>query len=399
MKPVFKIPRIGAQDRQPTIDTFLKKEFLDDISNRLIGSKDYEVQWIEERIKGNLIRFETKKCNYYICLSEHGDFDYRNSQLQKVPTAFSQFLHEQKHLKKECKFYFYFLPMDNNNKTDYLKFVYRLMSTCGILFLNKDFGLKDFEPVPFTSVKDIINARNDLKSRNSGNQSTFVTDEGDFYHIYGKTFGANQKETSLFCVAIVAISEKPIKLYQIIDNDAEKMSSKDVEAINTYVDKYKTEEFIIVPESMPFEEGVGRAEADDEIRDSRRFIYNLLIKTHGEKHCTLCGCKIESIVQAAHIYPISEIKRNPALTPEKKFEFAIDKDNGIWLCENHHKLFDRGLIWFEEGKLCIAADIDPDDVAFVKQITTIDEIEPKYVNDRMLAFFDLRARTEPRIAL
>lgn len=397
MKPVFKIAKHAPQNKMPDIDTFLSKQFLDDIANRLIDNTNYDVVWLDERIKGNLIRFETDSCNYYIALSEHGHFDARNAQLQKVPTAFSQYLSERKNAKKDCKFYFYFLPQSTNNRTDYLKFVYRLMSTCGILFLNKDYGLPDFNPTPFSTVKDIINGRNELRTRNSGNQSTFVTDEGDCYHIYGKTFGANQKETTLFCISIIAVADKEIKLFQIIDNNSEKISESDIEAIRTYEEENNTKEFIIMKESLPFDENDGGVSPDN-LR-SPRFVYNLLAKYNGEKHCALCGCKIQSIVQAAHIYPVSEIRRDKTLTEAKKFEFATDGDNGIWLCENHHKLFDRGLIWFEEGKLCISNYIDEDDIIFVKQITTITEIESCYINERMLAFFDMRAGIPPRVVL
>ena len=113
----------------------------------------------------------------------------------------------------------------------------------------------------------------------------------------------------------------------------------------------------------------------------------------------MCGCKIDNIVQAAHIYPVASIRKRTDLNFDRKFELATDRDNGIWLCENHHKLFDRGLIWFEEGKIVISKDLENEDIIFVKQITTIEEIKPEYINDRMLAFFDLRSGTMTRLAV
>lgn len=398
MKPVFRIARLGAQDKVLTVDTYLTKDILDDIANRINGSTDYDVIWLEKRIEGRMITFETNDEVNFINLSQNGVLRSRNNQLQSVPTALAIYLNEQRKIKKKkTNFYFYFMPQIGNNKTDYLEFFYRVMKTAGIKFLNLEFGLPDFVPTPFFSVKDIIHARNDLRSRNTGNQSTYVTDEGEFYHIYGKTFGANQKETALLCIAISAITDKPIKLFQILDNDSVKLSDNDVDAINIYVAKFSKHSFDIMDDTLQFDN-----DSSDTVRDNLRspkFIYNLLSKFDGEKRCALCGCKIESIIQAAHIYPVSEIRRNNSLPDEKKFELAIDKDNGIWLCENHHKLFDRGLIWFEEGKLCISKRIDEDDIAFVEQITTIEEIEPCYINDRMLAFFDMRAGIPPRVVL
>ena len=140
----------------------------------------------------------------------------------------------------------------------------------------------------------------------------------------------------------------------------------------------------------------------DNIKDNLRspkFIFNLLQKFDGEKKCVLCDCKIESIIQAAHIYPVADIRKRHDLDFSTKFKLAIDGDNGIWLCENHHKLFDSGLIWFEEGKLCVSHKLDVDDIIFVKQVTTIDKIAPKYINERMLAYFDSRAGLPPRVVL
>ncbi len=100
-----------------------------------------------------------------------------------------------------------------------------------------------------------------------------------------------------------------------------------------------------------------------------------------------------------HTFFNTSIRKRSDLNDVEKFSLAIDKDNGIWLCENHHKLFDRELIWFEEGKLCVSNHIDGEDTAFVKQITTIEEIEPCYINDRMLAFFDMRTGIPPRVVV
>lgn len=398
-KPKFIINRIGAQDRMPTVDTYLTNDILDDICLKILKTSEYDMEWHEERIVGRMIKLVTDKEVHYIALSANGVLTARNSQLQSVPTALSKFLMEQKLAcdKKIRKFYFYFLPQHGNNQTDYLKFIYRLMATSGIIFLNREFGLPHFNPLPFVSVKDLIRSRNELRTRNSGNKSTYVTDEGSCYHIYGKTFGANQKETSLFCISISAITDKPIKLYQIVDNESEKISENDMEAIKLYSTNNSNHLFEIMDDTLEFDDGDSDT-VKDKLR-SPKFIYNLLNKFDGEKKCVLCGCKIEEVVQAAHIYPVASIRRRDDLSFDRKFELATDGDNGIWLCENHHKLFDRGLIWFEEGKICISKDLEDDNIIFVKQITTIDSIEPQYINEKMLAYFDLRVGTIPRLAV
>lgn len=397
MKPKFIINRLGAQDRVPTVDTYLTKTQLDDIANRILGTTDYDVVWRDERIKGRLIYLETDDCIHYINLSQNGLMRSRDYQVQSIPTALAMYLADQKVLDKKLGFCFYFMPQSGNNNTKYVNFFYRCMKTANILLLNEDFGLPGETIKPFNSIKDIIRCRNESREINSGNQSTYVTDEGDCYHIYGKTFGANQKETTLLCIAISALADKPVKLFQILDNDSTKISANDTEAIKTYVALNSKQPFEINDDTLEFDD-----DSSDTVKDklrSPKFIYNLLTKYGGEKRCSLCNCKIESIIQAAHIYPVASIRKRSDIDFDKKFSLAIDRDNGIWLCENHHKLFDRGLIWFEEGKLCVSKLIDDDDIAFVEQITTISEIEPCYINERMLAFFDMRAGIPPRLVI
>ena len=387
MKPTFHINKFGAQKKSPTIDSYLTDEYLKDIAYSLIKTHDFDTKWESKKIEGNLIRLETDDHIYFICLSEHGDFDFRNSQLQKVPTAFSRYLFEQRKEKKKCSFHFYFLPLDNNNCTDYLKFMYRLMVTCGIEFINREFGLPDFVPAPFTDVADMIRARNESKKRNSGNRSTYITDEGDSYHIYGKTFGANQKETALLCMAIVAIATKNVRLFQIIDNKSKKISKNDVKAINIFKEIKGNDNFHIMEETIAFDEDGN--ETTDNLRLAK-FIYNLFAKYGSPKCCALCDCKVEKIVQGAHIYPIAKIRNNNSLSEEKKIEYATDADNGLWLCENHHKLFDSGLIAFTNDEFAIPPEVEKEDREFIESITKHYKIKRSYFNDKMRFYFNLR---------
>lgn len=397
MTPTFYIKRKGAQDKVPTVDTYVTENVLNDMIIRIFGKLlDYKVVWEDERIVGRLIKLETDDKIYYINLSQGGLIRGRDYQIQSIPTALAIYLDEKSKNIKQSIFYFYFLPFVGNNNTSYMNFFYRMMKTAGIIFLNADYGLGS-EPIEFSTVKDIIRARNENRMANSANKSTYITDEGDYYHIYGKTFGANQKETTLLCYSISAITDKPVRLFQIIDNGSNKLSQQDINSIYKFADLNSLEHIEILDESYEFDNDDG-----DIVRDnlrSPRFIYNLLNKYNGEKKCALCGCHIESIVQAAHIYEVRQIRKRTDLDFEHKLKLATDIDNGIWLCENHHKLFDRGLIYFDNGHIVFSKDLDEDEKIFVKQITTIEQIEPQYINDRMLAFFDLRAGLVPRVSI
>ena len=171
-------------------------------------------------------------------------------------------------------FWFYFLPFEGDNETKYMLFFYRVMMTVGIKFLNPDFGLEHTQLIPYASVKDMIYARNHLREANSGNQSTYITDEGDYYHIYGKTFGANQKGTTLLCFAISAITDKPVKLFQIVDNESKEISEQDKEAISKYSRTHGNKVIEILDDSYQFDN-----DTSDHVHDNLRspqFIYNLL---------------------------------------------------------------------------------------------------------------------------
>ena len=55
--------------------------------------------------------------------------------------------------------------------------------------------------------------------------------------------------------------------------------------------------------------------------------------------CCLCGIKNKGLLMASHIRPWSDS------TPEQK----LDYNNGLLLCPNHDKLFDKGYITFDDA--------------------------------------------------
>lgn len=122
------------------------------------------------------------------------------------------------------------------------------------------------------------------------------------------------------------------------------------------------------------------AKAKNEIRNQELFKNNMRAKGL-ETKCYLCGCEVEEILEAAHLWGIAEIKSsdsaklNSVLNREcmsnliedcdhtnelfyKKYILANSGDNGVWLCSNHHELFDRHFYCFdsEYGKVIIKKD-------------------------------------------
>jgi len=63
-------------------------------------------------------------------------------------------------------------------------------------------------------------------------------------------------------------------------------------------------------------------------------------------HCCLCGVSNPDLLIASHIKPWSEA------SPEEK----VDVNNGLLLCPNHDRVFDRGLISFDDNGAILISD-------------------------------------------
>lgn len=125
-----------------------------------------------------------------------------------------------------------------------------------------------------------------------------------------------------------------------------------------------------------------KARRSEKIRNQELFKNNLRAKGLQTK-CYLCGCEVEEILEAAHLWGVADIKSSestkinkvieidcmkkllldPVHSSEqfyKKYVLANSGDNGIWLCNNHHELFDRNYYCFnsENGKVLLKADSD-----------------------------------------
>jgi len=102
---------------------------------------------------------------------------------------------------------------------------------------------------------------------------------------------------------------------------------------------------------------------------SIRFSYNLLEKFE-KKCCAFCACAIPQIVQGAHIWPVAAIKQS-GLPFDEQLDHALSGQNGLWLCENHHKLLDSATLYLHaSGRLHYRRSLNAHDTQFVRQTTT-----------------------------
>ena len=365
------------------------KQVLTDVCYKILKLNDFEVQYVENDYedeymeptynKGRLAILHYKDEVNYISFSE-ADIGGRNSSVQSVPTAFNIFY---KSTAKKKNLYYYFLNYVGNAETDYQIFIYRLMNTIGFNFLNADKKLEN-EIIPFNSIEDIIFSRRINAGRNSGNNSTYINKStSNTIEIYGKTYGANKYESAMICYALsyLSIAKYKMTLYEVMDNTLKELPKSCREVIE------KMGKIEIIPTDITLEK---KSFDENNSLRSPRFIFNLFDK-YGNKKCMLCNCEIPEIVQGAHIWPVSNIKKKDNLTIDEKLKYATDGENGIWLCENHHKLFDENIIVLKsDGKVEYRKDLTEKQIEFLREITTIPYIDPEMLSEKFVMYLEKR---------
>lgn len=376
-KPHFTIKN-RFQKRPETYEEILTPSILADVCQRITGQGDYTVEFDNSDYnKGRLATLAFNGCINYVSFSVK-DVESRNSSFQSFPSALVKFLAETNRKKK---LYFYFLPSTGNFETPYFIFMYRLMRTAGTVFPNYSEHLAK-SVRPFNSVEDLVMAKDAIRERNRGNKSTYVTkDESGTLQIYGKTYGANKYETTLLCVAISMLSSDTVELYEITEGNLTSLPQPARQAIQN-IGNIK-----IIQSNLEIE----RREYED--RDSLRsptFIYNLL-ERFGDKRCALCDCEIPELIQGAHIWPVAAIKRVSNISQEKKLEAALDGNNGMWLCNNHHKLFDVNLIMFNQaGRTKCVSALRKEDEEYVRDVTVNRELPAAFLTAGFLQYLHKR---------
>lgn len=354
------------------------------ISIEVTGRPEYEVEFVENDYsdefldakynQGRLAILQYHNTATYISFSDE-NCKGRNSGIQSVPTAFNRF-YSNTHTDK--KLYFYFLPCNGNNTTPYYLFMYRLMRTAGFNFINTPTSIAGLI-TPFTSIDDIIRARKENGEKNPGNNATYILKNAPHeYEIYGKTYGANKYDTSLICYAMskLAQAEDHIVLYEYNERDLKELPAASLNVIRSMGNI----EIVNIDDEIERHE----LEENDSLR-SPRFNAHLLDRL-GEKRCVLCNCGISEIIQGAHIWPVADIKRMNSLSLDQKLAYATDGENGLWMCQNHHKMFDSNILLLSaNGKVSYKNDLSDSDKEYIDSITTVtnlsaDLITPCYIH-------------------
>ena len=376
--PKFLIKN-NFQKRDSLYEDILTPEILSDVSIKLTGSAEYTCEFDDSGYnKGRLAILEHEGKSFYISFSEV-QIEGRNSSFQSFSTALTKYILEENDNKEIC---FYFLPdITGSFETPYFMFNYRLMKTAGVNFLNSDEYITK-TITPFASPEDIILHKDKIRSTNSGNSSTYITrSSDDKLQIFGKTYGASKYETANLCLALSEISESPIELYEIEEGGLTKLPQESKRAIESLgVIEIHTSNRTI--EKTNFKE-------NNSLR-SVEYVYNLLNKL-GDKKCAFCDCAIPQIIQGAHVWPVAKIKGENQLTEDEKLLMAIDGDNGLWLCQNHHKLFDTDILMISSSLVIKhKQEVNDELIVFIKTITTKRSIEASIATEGFVSYLNKR---------
>ena len=375
--------RPDAQKTPGLFDRILTNEVLLDICLRVTGQSRFRVVKDHSTYnRGRLVFLEYGGIVNYISLSE-ANIGGRNSSLQSVPTAINMFYADQRQNKRLC---YYFIPHVGNAFTDYHLFIYRLLMTAGIDFLN----IGDYyqqHVLPYRNVDDLIIDRRENQTSNSSNNSSYVSKTSDKIQIYAKTFGASKYESTLLAIAISHIADRPIDLFNICEQDLTKLPQASLNTIEGLgnISMHYTSLFLDKREYLQ--------QSDRSELRSASYTFNLFNRL-GAKKCALCGCEIPEIIQGAHIWGVAQISRTPGLDDDTKFNHAVSGHNGLWLCQNHHKLFDSNIILLDnDGFVRLKDNLVTDNVAFIRSTTFRTSVDARFLSAEFKDYLAKRNET------
>ncbi len=351
--------RPDAQKTPNLYDRILTEEIFRDICVRVTGQDKFSVvRDTSTYNKGRLVTVEYGGIKSFVSLSEVS-VEGRNQSVQSIPTAINLY-YADNNLNKGL--FYYFMPHKGNYFTDYHLLYFRLLMTAGVVFLN----LLDFYPSginAFESIDELIDERNDNRKTNKSNNSSFISKTSDKVQIYAKTYGASKYESTLLVIAAAAITDRPIDLFNICEQDLTRLPQSSLDTINAMGN------ISIHDTSITLEKRNFICQARNNEFRSPIYQRNLLERL-GNKRCALCGCEIPEIIQGAHVWGVAEIACDDHFSDDMKFNHAISGENGLWLCQNHHKLFDSHYLSFNmDGHVFIPSNLRAEDGQFICAIT------------------------------
>lgn len=334
---------------------------------------------------------------------------HANTYLKQGCPAIFNYYFEQREINPHVDLSFYLLDIDQTYPHNLFNILsYRELQTIGFKVLNIDqivfdkytetgCKLNSSSNIAFSSFTKYMNDIALISKRNTGNIPSFLQcqehlvqgdNDTESYYIdkYIYTFKAlsAQGYDSLFrtwCMKVLADKEGTDIEFrlgkQYFHYDAEERSVSDKltgPILQTFkyagieLEYVTNDEFMI--EKNLEENAYLSAKSRKDPRNQSLFRNNIRKKGAPTK-CVICGNDNPTILKAAHLWEVSSIKNADANTINsfirvnslfdlidqtsqhknelffKKYCLTNSGDNGIWLCGNHHDLFDQNYFYFE----------------------------------------------------
>lgn len=91
------------------------------------------------------------------------------------------------------------------------------------------------------------------------------------------------------------------------------------------------------------------------------------------------------------MWGVSQISHDDNLSDEEKFAHAVNGNNGLWLCQNHHKLLDSNIIMIDtDGHIRIKDGLVAKDVAFIRNVTFKTSLDDAIMTDEFRFYISKR---------
>lgn len=369
--------------------------------------------------RGQFITVETDAQKKYIFLSYERPENTRNGYIiSKIPIALREWYKDTTRNKQFEVFLLdvtkedyerenyrdvKFMNFSSYTVNAYQTFAYKLCRTLGLRLLNYDIlpWTKDQKTQlnhaksnsPFTTLAELRAMRDGLQRKNTGNKSSYILEDQEGVVIYGKTFGNNGFETILIAAAVKQITTKKVYFWQVKDTNTMHGIDREAKPITTdNLQQLKNFGIKVYDELQEYHENENAKIKERDARNQLEFKKNLIYKFGcDEPECYLCQCHIQNLIIASHIHRVCDINKEKIPFAERRAE-AVSADNGLWLCANHDKLFEFGLIYFnEQGEIMYSDKLTDEQKQFAKEISSKSNagnfsISPDHLTDQMKTF-------------
>ena len=82
------------------------------------------------------------------------------------------------------------------------------------------------------------------------------------------------------------------------------------------------------------------------------------------------------------------------LSSDEKLAYATDGENGLWMCQNHRKLFDSNILFLSEtGEISYKDELSENDKDYISSITTVTQLPPALITPRYITYIGRRYAT------